>query len=128
MKKRLAAVVIGLVMVCCTTACQSGKSEQPTETAATEAEKGDSSFENLDPVTVKIVCTSLEGEEPTPEMQRITQEIEEKSDGRITFDITIGGSTLFGESEMYDMLRSGSIDMCNVAPTQFSDVAPEMSV
>ncbi len=128
MKKRLAAVVIGLVMVCCTTACQSGKSEQPTETAATEAEKGDSSFENLAPVTVKIVCTSLEGEEPTPEMQRITQEIEEKSDGRITFDITIGGSTLFGESEMYDMLRSGSIDMCNVAPTQFSDVAPEMSV
>lgn len=128
MKKRLVSVAIGLAMVCCMTACQSGKSEQPAGTTEAEAEQGEGSFEDLEPVTVKLVCTSLEGEEPTPEMQRIAQEIEEKSGGRITFDITIGGSTLFGESEMYDMLRSGSIDMCNVAPTQFSDIAPEMSV
>ncbi|MCI9074724.1 MAG: TRAP transporter substrate-binding protein [Dorea sp.] len=129
MKKRWISVVMGLLMVCCTTACQSGESKQSDETTVKEqGAEGDDSFADLSPVTVKMVCTSLEGEEPTPEMQRIAEEIEDKSGGKITFDITIGGSTLFGESEMYDMLRSGSIDMCNVAPTQFSDIAPEMSV
>lgn len=111
MKKKLitALAILGLAGTMFTTAAAESSEKDP--------------YEGLGDYNIKVVVTALEEETPAPELRTLLAQIEEASYGHLTFDLTTGGSTIYnGEGELYDLLKSGSYDLANFAPTQFSDV------
>lgn len=88
----------------------------------------DDPYADLDPIEVNIVYGGAEGEEPGPELVAIWDDIVEASNGKITYNMTNNGTTLFGTTQMYEMLMSGSIDFCNFTPDLFTSAAPEIEL
>jgi len=89
----------------------------------------DNPYADLEPVTIRLLCTALEDETWGVYVGKFTDRITEESGGKINFKITYAASTIFaGESEVFDMLRSGSCDIANFALTQMNGFVPEVEV
>ena len=109
--------IIALMLVLCMAAtfCASASAEG--------AAPAEDPYADLGHFDVKVVVTAVEDETPSGELRELLESIEEKSFGHLSFDLTVGGSTIYnGEGELYDLLKSGSYDLANFAPTQFADV------
>lgn len=124
--KKILALALALCMLLALCACGQ-KAETPApakaDTEASPVVASDDPYANLGHYDVKVVVTAVEGETPSAELEELLKSIEEKSHGHLSFDLTKGGSTIYnGEGELYDLLKSGSYDMANFAPTQFADV------
>lgn len=130
MKKLLSIL---LVMLLCISMVACGSSEPaatpapaapaPAAPAPDAPAASDDPYAHLGNYDVKVVVTAVEGETPSGELEGLLKQIEEKSYGHLKFDLTKGGSTIYnGEAELYDLLKSGSYDLANFAPTQFADV------
>lgn len=129
MKKLLSLILAAVMCVALMAGCGgTSNASQPSDAGNTAAAPAsDDPYAGLGNYTVKVVVTAVEGETPSGELEELLKSIEEKSFGHLSFDLTKGGSTVYnGEGELYDLLKSGSYDMANFAPTQFADVYDAM--
>lgn len=136
--KRVLSVLLVVVMMLAVVGCGGQKPQESTKpaetssgTQATQAaqETKADPYADLDPVTIRVLNTSLLDTPSGKMVEGITKEIEEKSGGKIKFNVTYGATASFGgEPELYDMCRSGSTDMTNVQFAQLNAIAPEVDV
>lgn len=127
MKKKIAMSLAVALLVTIFAGC-SGKpstSEPPT----TSNKPGESTVTEPNPVTIRALFTSAETLETAKIVGQMYKAIEEKSEGKIKFEITYNASTVFaGESELLSMVRNGSADIANISPTYFNAYADEIDV
>lgn len=128
MKKKIAMLLATASLLTLFTGC-SNKTSTSGSPADSIAPSSSSAATEPAPVTIRALFTSAEALETAKIVGQMYKEIEERSEGKIKFEITYNASTVFaGESEILSMVRNGSADIANVSPTYFNAYADEIDV
>lgn len=129
--KRILATILSLCMLLALTACGGStaadtktdapaKSETPAQSATS-----DDPLADLDPIVITIAHCNADGSAPANGVQYFVDAIEERTNGKITFEV-YGNSTLGGYVELTESMAMGGLDMGELDPTLMTEYAPEL--
>ena len=132
--KRILAILMTLTMVLSLAAC-GGKEEAPAAKEETKTEAPAAKEEapatdadplaDLDPIVITVgLCNTLESY-PGQGLVKIVDLVEERSGGKITFDV-YPNSQLGGYVEMTESMAMGGLQMGELDPTLMTEYAPEL--
>ncbi len=131
--KRMLAIVLSLSMVLALTAC-GGKEEAPAAPAAPAAPSAPAApaapadtdpLADLDPIVITLAHCNADGSAPANGVEYFVEAIEERTGGKITFEV-YGGSQLGGYVELTESMAMGGLQMGELDPTLMTEYAPEL--